>query len=130
MQQNIIPVDLDKIDIAIRETALHLEMLSTMKKYILSMANQNSTPVAPKKDKEGKKMKISEFLLYFLGEHGKSDAKVITQAYADYINSSYEDESGNVSNALSRLKTAGKIGNEERPGGKKAGYLWFLITKN
>lgn len=132
MAQNIIQVDRAKIDNEILDLRSQIDKLTedlevrlNLIKYIESIT-VNGTLNKGNTDSPKQNVGVSEFILSFLND-GERDTKDIINGYATQINSTYGKVSGNVSNALSRLKTSKKINNKLKPGGRKAGSAWFLI---
>lgn len=126
MSENIVQVDVAKIDNEIKDLKSQiehlteqLEMREAMKKYIQTVA-VHSNPL------EGQSVGISDFIMSHLKLHPHSDTKDVINAYAEIMSVKYGDVSNNISNALSRLKTAGKINNQLKNGGRKAGSTWFI----
>lgn len=132
MAQNIIQVDRAKIDNEILDLRSQIDKLTedlevrlNLIKYIESIT-VNGTLKKDNTDSPKQNVGVSEFILSFLNDGGR-DTKDIINGYAAQTNSTYGKVSGNVSNALSRLKTSQKINNKLKPGGRKAGSAWFLI---
>lgn len=131
MSKNIVEIDLGDIDIEIQALQKKIDVLNGIKDYatqrgvspIATPSNSASTQAPP-----GKLIGVSEFILNHLKQYGKVDTKSIIMGFAFHLQKDYAEVSGNVSNALSRLKTDGKINSQQREGGRKAGSLWFINT--
>ena len=154
MSNNIVEIDLNKLDAAIVEAQKQLEVLISTKKYAQSIAikaspvlqtaettaSNNKSTVRDTKakstsvSKAAKPLKatgvlgVTDFILKFLKSNDKVDSNAVIKAYSVYLNKTEEQVTGNVANALSRLKTSKKANNEPKPDGKK-GTLWFLTSK-
>lgn len=129
MEHNIVQIDLGKIDAEIFELRQKIDLLLNMKKYAESISIKPSVqlqiPVQGHPYKPD--MGVSEYIMEHLKRYPRSETKSIISGFAAYLGKPYDKVNGNVSNALSRLKTDKKIMNEEKPGGRKAGSVWFLI---
>jgi hypothetical protein len=137
MANNIIQIDISKIDPEVQEiekkiSELHvqidelmdqIEFKKRLKKYALNL-NGNSMPLTKEINSERAIKGISEFIINFLLNNGKSASKTINSAYADHLGKHAEEVRNNISNALSRLKDSGRIGSEGN-GGKGGGHRWF-----
>lgn len=144
MSNNIVEIDLAKLEADIIETQNRLALLMSTKKYAQSIALKPAPAEVVKvaslpKDKPKKVAKsapaqkksllsITEFILKFLKSNDKVDSNAINKAYSVYVNKTEKQVEGNVANALSRLKTSKMVNNEPKPNGKK-GSLWFLIKQ-
>ena len=129
MENNIVQIDLGKIDAEIAELRQKIDLLLNTKKYAQKIAiNGNNYPSQSMSNDIPPNMGVSDFLLLFLKNNGRVDTKIVKQAYASYTKKSVDDIGGNVSNALSRLKSERKIDNKENPGGRKSGSVWFIIS--
>jgi len=118
---------IDRLESELDEAKRALEVRQEMIKYIDSIT-VNGSSKKPESDTTPKQnIGVSDFIMSFIGI-GERDTKEIITAYAEKTNSTYEKVSGNVSNALSRLKTAKKIDNKLKAGGRKAGSYWFTIN--
>jgi hypothetical protein len=133
MNSTIVSVDMSKIDREIQDyekqiTELQsaMEVLKTLKKYVLSPGVNAATDPAIKHTTEIAATGISEFIIAYLRIHGKSSAKDIALAYSVHVRRKYEEVRNNVSNALARLKVLTKIDSEESGIGRKGGHLWYI----
>ncbi|MES2776348.1 MAG: hypothetical protein V4722_19385 [Bacteroidota bacterium] len=134
MDSNILQVDISKIDKEMEEIsskiAIHQERLAKLtefRSYINAIVCSGPTDTEVKPIVEqGVNSGVSDFILSMLANGRKCHTKDIIQSYANYVGQGYDKVSGNVSNALSRIKTAGKIDNQVSEGGRKQGSLWFL----
>lgn len=133
MTPNIVQVDRGKIDNEILDLKSQiadlneaLEVRLNIIKYIDSIT-VNGSQKKTEADTSTRNVGVSDFIISFL-QGGEKDTKEIITGYAERIGSTYNNVSGNVSNALSRLKTAEKINNKLKAGGRKAGSNWFLTT--
>ena len=163
MTNNIVEIDLDKLDAEIVSLQQQIDLLMNTKRYAMSMGMKQkstsaSTPVVARKSagrKPGKKnatkkatvvpkaapkkagrpgrqpkvkgtLGVTDFILAFLKGNGHSDANTIIKAFATYAKKTEKQVTGNVSNALSRLKTAKKANNKPKADGKKKGTEWFI----
>lgn len=127
MPENIVKIDLGAIDKEIEELSKRIELLQSTKKFAQHIAikdEENDTQVS-----SIQKLGVSDFISEFLKKSGRSDTKVIIQGYADHWQKSYDEVAGNVSNALSRLKKDKVVDREEKPGGRRAGSVWFINNK-
>jgi hypothetical protein len=138
--QNIAQIDVASIDqeikileqeisdlqglISLKKHSLEIKM--EVKKYIesnsLKANNSNKNVIIPPG------AGLTEFILAYL-ERGRTDTSLIIKAYADYTKADYNDVANNISNALNRLRGAGKVGSEANEGGRKAGSKWFLVNQ-
>ena len=145
MSNNIVEIDLSKLEADIIETQNKLALLMSTKKYAQSIAVSTSRVVVNKevaitKEKptkasskttqtpKKKLLSVTDFILKFLKSNDKVDSNAINKAYSVYVSKTEKQVEGNIANALSRLKTAKKVNNEPKPNGKK-GSLWFLIKQ-
>lgn len=136
MTENIVQVDLSKIDSEILALENEIAALNAkkaiklgVKEFVLANAlpaNGHAVQFKPTIDTT-QYGGISEFIIAFLGNNPGCDTRAIINAYAAHTRKKYDDISNNISNALSRLKTMGKIRSEEKPGGRKAGLRWFKV---
>jgi len=177
---NIVQIDLDKLDADIADMQKQLELLISTRDWAQSFAartgsrspvqepakkrgrkpgskkaapkeaapkeagDMNAAPEAPKKRgrKPGYKkassagvkntggkssLGVSDFIIHFLNSNDKVDSGGVIKAFATYTKKSEKQVTGNVANAMSRLKSAGKISNEARVDGKKKGSVWFTV---
>lgn len=166
MTNNIVEIDLNKLDAEIAALQLQIELLTNTKRYAQSIGiKAQAAPVAkktagrkpgakkaapaakvaPKKaapKKAGRKAKktekvvkqpkskgalgVTDFITAFLKGNDRADANAIIKAYATYTGKTEKQITSNVSNALSRLKSANKVNNAAKADGKKKGTEWFL----
>ncbi len=171
MTNNIVEIDLNKLDAEIAALQLQIELLTNTKRYAQSIGiKAQAAPVAkktagrkpgakkaapaakvapkkaaPKKTapkKAGRKAKktekvvkqpksksslgVTDFITAFLKGNDRADANAIIKAYATYTGKTEKQITSNVSNALSRLKSANKVNNAAKADGKKKGTEWFL----
>jgi hypothetical protein len=136
-----VEVDIEKIESDIREKEALIEALIRerdslvyWRKYALNGHSSGSqgqpTKGRVKKTVRRKKISkpltgISEFILTLL-KGGETNTKDIISGWSRQVGIEYNKVSNNVSNALNRLKIAGKIESRESEGGKRAGNIWFL----
>lgn len=66
---------------------------------------------------------VSDFILNFLKDQNGSESRVIVEAYAKSVKKEPKQVYNNIANALSRLKSNGKLENREKEGGRSD---WFL----
>ena len=145
MTNNIVEIDLSKLDAEIAALQLQIELLTNTKRYAESIGMKSKAIPVIKKvagRKAGVKVKktaktikqpkakgtlgVTDFILAFLKGNEHSDANTVIKAYATYCKKTEKQVTGNVSNALSRLKTAKKANNRAKADGKKKGTEWFL----
>ncbi len=140
MANNIVEIDLNKLDADIAETQKQLELLISTRKYAQSIAikadqvlvnkeeTQTKTVSSPAKKSSSKaSLGVTKFILSFLRGNDKVDSNTIIKAYATYLKKTEKQVAGNVANALSRLKSSHKVNNAPTPEGKKKGTHWFLL---
>lgn len=134
MGSNIITLDISKLDNEIyaieaqiaelnAKKAMKIELREYIKKNAIS--NQQE-PVKHPENAFYENMGISDFIVTYLKYYKDSDTKSIISAYCHLKNKKYDEVANNVSNALSRLKTAGELRSEEQEGGRRAGLIWNL----
>ena len=149
MTNNIVEIDLSKLDAEIAALQLQIELLTNTKRYaesigmkskaipvIKKVAGRKAGAKASVKVKKASKtikqpkakgtLGVTDFILAFLKGNEHSDANTVIKAYATYCKKTEKQVTGNVSNALSRLKTAKKANNRAKADGKKKGTEWFL----
>ena len=136
MTENIIQVDLSKIDSEILSIESEISALEAKKAKKLDVKDfliNNALPknghtvaatvIATAAQYGG----ISDFIVNFLGNNPGVDTRAVITAYASHTGKSYDDISNNISNALSRLKDTKIRGVEKPEGGRKAGLNWYKI---
>jgi len=130
--------EIETLEDSIKELTAKKAIKLELKEYIIKNAvplNGGSNGLFIKNGKENEDLYkkvyggVSDFILSYLRSNPGADSKSIINAYAKNTNQKYEDISNNISNALSRLKTAFKINGEEKAGGRKAGFKWYLVEQ-
>jgi len=134
MESTLVTLDISKLDNDILDIEKEISVLNTKKalkvelrEYIKKNAIVNGTPQANTHPDNAfdKNMGVSDFIMTYLKYYPASDTKSIITAYAIKKELKYDDVANNVSNALSRIKTAGRIRSEEQEGGRRAGLIWY-----
>ena len=138
MTENIVQIDLAKIDIeisAIENEIAELEAKKSLKigvkDFLLknAISKNGGTKTITQSIINGSVQYggISEFIVKFLEGHPGADTRAVITAYATHMGKKYDDVSNNISNALSRLKDSKIRGEEKDSGGRKAGLNWYKI---
>lgn len=121
MVKNIVQIDINKIDSEIEELQREINLRVQMKLYAQRFAIPDtgsavqSTPLTNET--------VSDFINKNLKD-GKRSTKELITAYAKHKGKKYDEVANNISNALTRLKSADKIRNEKVEG--SLGSVWFL----
>lgn len=137
MTDNLYKIDLSNIDneiLEIENQIITLNAKKALKVELKEYIKKNAIPLNGHTNELASSVKIinsgyggiSDFITFYLDISPGVDTKTIITSYAKETKKTYEEVSNNISNALSRLKTAKKIRSEEKPGGRKAGFNWFL----
>lgn len=133
MANAIVSIDLDQLEREIKTLRDELDLKVALRNYILERY-KSPISVIPKyygggqleiltPDSALRQIGISDWIVNLLTDMGPRETKEIIEAYSSYLDKPYESVRNNVSNALTRLKDAGRI---EQSEGEGRGSVWSV----